>query len=188
MRRAAAPSRQPSSSRGGWLAHQERGLLAAQRGSQADPTGFQPVCSSPGGSKRRLRGFCGLAPLRLWGHPRSAWQGRTRSVGEGRLRRGMAGVQDRHWFASYRARPLAGSRAEGIPGSDRPGGSQTAHASLAARPASRSWPFLPSKGCPPPAALTPGSIGLMTTGSHQLWVGYGGSGPGRRRHAALQQR
>ncbi len=54
MRRAAAPSRQPSSSRGGWLAHQERGLLAAQRGSQADPTGFQPVCSSPGCSKRRL--------------------------------------------------------------------------------------------------------------------------------------
>ena len=40
MSRAAAPSRQPSSSRGEWLAHQERGLLAAQRGSQADPTGF----------------------------------------------------------------------------------------------------------------------------------------------------
>jgi hypothetical protein len=40
MSRAAAPSRQPSSSRGGWLAHQERGLPAAQRGSQADPTGF----------------------------------------------------------------------------------------------------------------------------------------------------
>src|SRR5260221_13639949 len=36
----------------------------------------------------------GLAPLRLWGHPRSAWQGRTRGVGEGRLRRGMAGVQE----------------------------------------------------------------------------------------------
>jgi len=66
MRRAAALSRQPSSSRGGWLAHQERGLLAAQRGSQADPTGFQPVCSSPGYSKRRLRGFCGLAPLLYW--------------------------------------------------------------------------------------------------------------------------
>jgi hypothetical protein len=40
MRRAAAPSRQPSASRGGWLAHQERGLLAAPRGSQAHPTGF----------------------------------------------------------------------------------------------------------------------------------------------------
>jgi hypothetical protein len=39
-----------------------------------------------------------------------------------------------------------------------------------------------------PAALAPGSIGLMTTGSHQLWVKYGGPGPGRRRHAALQQR
>src|SRR5437660_6504015 len=33
-------SRQPSSSRGGWLAHQERGLPAALRGSEADPTGF----------------------------------------------------------------------------------------------------------------------------------------------------
>ena len=40
MSRAAAPSRQPSSSRGGWLAHQERGSPAALRGSEADPTGF----------------------------------------------------------------------------------------------------------------------------------------------------
>ena len=54
MSRAAAPSRQPSSSRGGWLAHQERGSAAALRGSQADPTGFQPLRSSPSCSKRRL--------------------------------------------------------------------------------------------------------------------------------------
>jgi hypothetical protein len=43
MRRAAAPSRQPSSSRGGWLAHQERRLPAAQRRSETDPTDLAPV-------------------------------------------------------------------------------------------------------------------------------------------------
>ena len=40
MSRARAPIRQPSSSRGGWLAHQKRGSPAALRGSEADPTGF----------------------------------------------------------------------------------------------------------------------------------------------------
>jgi hypothetical protein len=41
MSRAAAPSGQPSSSRRGWLAHQERaGAPLALRGSEFDPTGF----------------------------------------------------------------------------------------------------------------------------------------------------
>ena len=41
MSRAPAPSRRPSSSRRGWLPHQERaGAPLALRGSEADPTGF----------------------------------------------------------------------------------------------------------------------------------------------------
>ena len=55
MSRAPAPSRRPSSSRRGWLPHQQRASapLAALR-SEADPTGFQPLRSSPCFAKRRL--------------------------------------------------------------------------------------------------------------------------------------
>ncbi len=91
MSRAAAPSRQLSSSRGGWPTRNAgpRRHCGEARPIQLGSTWRQLTrllktaftCSS------------GLTPLRLWGHPRSAWQRRTRGVGEGRLRRGMAGVQ-----------------------------------------------------------------------------------------------
>jgi hypothetical protein len=62
MSRAPAPSRRPSSSRRGWLPHQERASapLAALR-SEADPTGFQPLRSSPCFVKRRLHNRPGHA-------------------------------------------------------------------------------------------------------------------------------
>jgi hypothetical protein len=72
MSRAAAPSRQPSSSRGGWLAHQERGSPAALRGSEADPTGFH-LDAAHQAAQNGVYLLKRLAPLRLWGHPRSAW-------------------------------------------------------------------------------------------------------------------
>jgi hypothetical protein len=94
MSRAAAPSRQPSSSRRGWLAHQQRaGAPLALRGSEADPTGFH-LDAAHQAAQNGVYLLKRLAPLHLWGHPRSVWQGRTRGVGEGRLRRGMAGVQE----------------------------------------------------------------------------------------------
>jgi hypothetical protein len=92
MSRAAAPSRQPSSSRGGWLAHQERGSPAALRGSEADPTGFHldaaqhawqnDACSS------------GLATLSCGDtHAQSRGQGPGALVRDV-FSRGMAGVQE----------------------------------------------------------------------------------------------
>ncbi len=62
MSRAPAPSRRPSSSRRGWLPHQQRASapLAALR-SEADPTGFQPLRSSPCFAKRRLHNRPGHA-------------------------------------------------------------------------------------------------------------------------------
>jgi len=47
-------------------------------GSEADPTGFQPLRSSPCFAKRRLLNRQGNA--QLWGHPRSVWRSRTRGV------------------------------------------------------------------------------------------------------------
>jgi WD40 repeat protein len=67
MSRAAAPSRHPSSSRRGWLAHQKCGPPAALRGSEADPTGLQGILSiwdvQQGSLVRTLEGHSGF----IWG-------------------------------------------------------------------------------------------------------------------------
>ncbi len=102
MSRVPAPIRRPSSSRRGWLAHQERAVAPlALRGSEFDP----PPGSTWMQFTRRLKTAftcsSGLAPLRLWGHPRSAWQGRTRGVGEGRL----LARDDRAARVAFRSRP-----------------------------------------------------------------------------------
>ena len=51
--------------------------------SEADPTGFQPLRSSPCFVKRRLLNRQGNA--QLWGHPRLVKRSRTKGGGEERL-------------------------------------------------------------------------------------------------------
>ncbi len=97
MSRVPAPIRRPSSSRRGWLAHQERAVAPlALRGSEFDP----PPGSTWMQFTRRLKTAftcsSGLAPLRLWGHPRSAWQGRTR---EGVFTTSNSSIRDAERFA-----------------------------------------------------------------------------------------
>ena len=92
MSRAAAPSRQPSSSRGGWLAHQERGSPAALRGSEADPTGFHLDAAHQAAQNDTCS--TGLATLSCGdSHAQSSGQGPGVGVRDV-FSRGMAGVQE----------------------------------------------------------------------------------------------
>src|SRR5947208_11375277 len=62
MSRAPAQIRRPSSSRRGWPTSSAR-TTGGTAGSEADPTGFQPLRSSPCFAKRRLLNRPGHAQL-----------------------------------------------------------------------------------------------------------------------------